>query len=99
MSNGSEELTNVGGLWLMNSRCLSRGGTGGGVGGSGACCYCCCALLSWRISSCSWRIPSVYPLALGASPGVPAASARAYLPWCLSYVALSASGLVLRDQL
>jgi hypothetical protein len=43
--------------------------------------------------------PSVSPLALGASPGVPVASARAYLPWCLPSVALSASGLQLRDQL
>ena len=43
--------------------------------------------------------PGVYPLALGASPGVPAASARAYPPWCLPSVALSASGLQLRDQL
>jgi hypothetical protein len=43
--------------------------------------------------------PSIYPLALGASPGVPAASARAYPPWCLPSVALSASGLQLRDQL
>jgi hypothetical protein len=52
---GSRELANVGGLWLMNSRCLSRGGTGGGGGGgSGACC--CCALRSWRISSLSWCI-------------------------------------------
>jgi hypothetical protein len=43
--------------------------------------------------------PGVYPLTLGASPGVPAASARAYPPWCRPYVALSASGLQLRDQL
>jgi hypothetical protein len=43
--------------------------------------------------------PSVSPLALGASPGVPAASVRAYLPWCLPSVALSASGLQLWDQL
>ena len=43
--------------------------------------------------------PGVSPLALGASPGVPAASARAYPPWCLPSVALSASGLQLRDQL
>jgi hypothetical protein len=36
--NGSEELEKVGGLWLMNSRCLSLGGAGGvGVGG---CWYC-----------------------------------------------------------
>ena len=43
--------------------------------------------------------PGVYPLALGTSPSVPAASARAYPPWCLPFVALSASGLQLRDQL
>jgi hypothetical protein len=36
--------------------------------------------------------PGVYPLALSASPSVPAASARAYPPWCLPSVALSASG-------
>jgi hypothetical protein len=41
--------------------------------------------------------PVIYHLALGASPGVPVASARAYLPWCLSSIALSASGLQLRD--
>jgi hypothetical protein len=29
--------------------------------------------------------PGVSPLALGASPGVPAASTRAYLSWCLPY--------------
>jgi hypothetical protein len=52
--SGSGELAKVGGLWLINSRCLSRGGSGGGGGGSGACC--CCTLLSWRISSLSWRI-------------------------------------------
>jgi hypothetical protein len=43
--------------------------------------------------------PDVYPLALGASLGVPAASARAYLPWCLSSVALSLSVLQQRGQL
>ena len=43
--------------------------------------------------------PGVYPLALGASHSVPAASAHAYPPWCLPSVALSASGLQLRDQL
>jgi hypothetical protein len=43
--------------------------------------------------------PSVSPLALGASPGVPAAFARAYPPWCLPSIALSASWLQLRDQL
>jgi hypothetical protein len=37
-------------------------------------------------------IPVVYPLVLGASPGVPTASARAYPPRCLPSVALSASG-------
>jgi hypothetical protein len=36
--------------------------------------------------------PSVYPLTLGASPSVSTASARAYPPWCLPSVALSASG-------
>jgi hypothetical protein len=41
--------------------------------------------------------PGVYPLALGASPGVPTTSTHAYPPWCLPYVALSASGLQLRD--
>jgi hypothetical protein len=35
--SGSGELANVGGLWLINSGCLSKGGTGGGGGGSGAC--------------------------------------------------------------
>jgi hypothetical protein len=39
------------------------------------------------------------PLALGASLGVPVASAHAYLPWCQPSVALFASGLQLRDQL
>jgi hypothetical protein len=43
--------------------------------------------------------PSVSRLALGASPGVPASSARAYPSWCLPSVALSASGLQLRDLL
>jgi hypothetical protein len=36
--------------------------------------------------------PGVYPLILGASPGIPATSAHAYPPWCLPSVALSASG-------
>jgi hypothetical protein len=36
------------------------------------------------------------PLALGASLGVPAAFVRAYQPWCLPSVALSASELQLR---
>jgi hypothetical protein len=43
--------------------------------------------------------PGIYALALGTSPGVPVASARAYPPWCLPSVALSASRLQLRDQL
>jgi hypothetical protein len=43
--------------------------------------------------------PGIYPLSLGASPGVPTASVRAYPPWCLPSVALSASGLELWDQL
>ena len=43
--------------------------------------------------------PGASPLALGASLSVPAASARAYPPWCLPSVALSTSGLQLRDQL
>jgi hypothetical protein len=34
--SGSGELENVGGLWLVNSRCLSLGGAGGG--GGGGCC-------------------------------------------------------------
>ena len=33
----------------------------------------------------------VYPPALGASPGVPAASEHAYLSWCLPSVASSSS--------
>jgi hypothetical protein len=43
--------------------------------------------------------PDVSPLVLGASPGVPAASARAYPPWCLPSVASSSSELQLWDQL
>jgi hypothetical protein len=39
--------------------------------------------------------PSVSHLVLGASPGVPAASARAYPPWCLPSVASSSSELQL----
>jgi hypothetical protein len=42
--------------------------------------------------------PGVYPLALGASPDVPTASAHAYPPWCLPSVALFASGLKQLDQ-
>jgi hypothetical protein len=46
--SGSGEMVKVGGLWLINSRCLSRGGSGGGGGGggggNGTCC--CCPLLS-----------------------------------------------------
>jgi hypothetical protein len=37
--------------------------------------------------------PGVYPLGLGASSGVPAASARAYPPWCQPSAALSSSVL------
>jgi hypothetical protein len=36
-SSGSGELAKVDSLWLINSRCLSRGGTGGGGGGNGTC--------------------------------------------------------------
>jgi hypothetical protein len=36
--------------------------------------------------------PGVYPVVLGASPGILATSARAYPPWYLPPVALSASG-------
>jgi hypothetical protein len=43
--------------------------------------------------------PSVYPLALGASPSVPAAYARAYLPWCQPSIALSSSVLQQLGQL
>jgi hypothetical protein len=43
--------------------------------------------------------PDASPPAFGASLGVPAASARAYPPWCQPSVALSASRLQLRDQL
>jgi hypothetical protein len=43
--------------------------------------------------------PGVYPLVPGTSPDVPAASARAYPPWCLPSVALSASGQKLWDRL
>jgi hypothetical protein len=43
--------------------------------------------------------PSVYPLAIGASPGVLAASAHAYLPWCLPSVALSSFVLQQLGQL
>jgi hypothetical protein len=35
----------------------------------------------------------VFPPALGTSPGVPAASEHAYLPWCLPSVASSSSKL------
>jgi hypothetical protein len=37
---GSRELAKVGGLWLINSWCLSRGGSGGGGGDNGTCCGC-----------------------------------------------------------
>jgi hypothetical protein len=43
--------------------------------------------------------PGASPLALGASLGVPAASVRAYSPWCLPSAALSASELQLWDHL
>jgi hypothetical protein len=43
--------------------------------------------------------PGVSPFALGASLGVLTASVRSYPPWCLPSVALSTSGLQLRDQL
>jgi hypothetical protein len=43
--------------------------------------------------------PGVYLLVSGASPGVPAASARAYPPWCLPSVALSSSVLQQLGQL
>jgi hypothetical protein len=42
--------------------------------------------------------PGASPPSLGASLGVPAASARAYLPQYQSSVALSTSGLQLLDQ-
>ena len=42
---------------------------------------------------------SVSPLALSASPGVPATSARVYPPWCLPSVALSSSELQPLGQL
>jgi hypothetical protein len=43
--------------------------------------------------------PGASPLALGASFGVPAASVRAYLPWCQPSVALSSSVLQQLGQL
>jgi hypothetical protein len=43
--------------------------------------------------------PSVYPLSPSASSGIPTASARAYLPWYLPYVASSSSELQLLGQL
>jgi hypothetical protein len=43
--------------------------------------------------------PGASPLALGASLGIPAASARAYPPPYHASTALSASKLQLRDQL
>jgi hypothetical protein len=43
--------------------------------------------------------PVVYLLALGASPSVPAASTRAYPPWCQPSVALSSSVLQQLGQL
>ena len=41
----------------------------------------------------------VYPPALGASPGVPAASAHAYPPWCQPSAALSSFVLEQLGQL
>jgi hypothetical protein len=43
--------------------------------------------------------PGIYPLALSASPAVPAAFALAYPPWCLPTVALFSSVLQQRGQL
>jgi hypothetical protein len=43
--------------------------------------------------------PDVYPLSPGAYLGVPAASMRAYPPWCLPSVASSSSELQLLGQL
>jgi hypothetical protein len=43
--------------------------------------------------------PSASPPSLGASLGVPATSVLAYPQWCQPSIALSASGLQLRDQL
>jgi hypothetical protein len=87
----------------MNSRCLSQGGTGGGGGGSGTCCCCCCCCcvpFSPGVSPLAPNtFPGVYPLALGASLGFPAASARAYPPWYLPSVALSSSVLQQLGQL
>jgi hypothetical protein len=78
--SGSEELENVGGLWLINSRCLSIGGAGGGGGGS-----CCCSCRTWRISWRSCLISCVFPAVPGASPVVPVAFVLAFLSWCLSF--------------
>jgi hypothetical protein len=83
----------------MYSRCLSRGGTGGGVE---AVVFAAVAVAPFSPGVSPLALGAslgVSPLALGASSGIPAASARAYLPWCLPSVALSASGLQLRDQL
>jgi hypothetical protein len=43
--------------------------------------------------------PAIYPLSPGASLGIPAASVRAYPPWCLPSVASSSSKLQLLGQL
>jgi hypothetical protein len=72
----------------MNSRCLSQGGSGeqAKIGGL------------WLAAVAPFT-PGASPLALGASLGVPVASAHVYPPWCQPSVALSASELQLRDQL
>ena len=43
--------------------------------------------------------PGASPPSLGTSPDAPVTSVHAYLPWYHPYVALSASGLQLLDQL
>jgi hypothetical protein len=100
VSSGSGELANVSGLWLMNSRFLSRGGTGGGVVAVVLAVVAVVVVVPFSPGVSPLALgasPGVSPLALGASPSVPAASAHTYLPWCLPSVALSASRLQLRD--
>ena len=70
-SSGSGELANVGGLWLMNSWCLSRGGTGGGVEAV--------VLAVVPVAVAPFSL-GVSPLALGASPVVLLAHLLAFLP-------------------
>jgi hypothetical protein len=65
--SGSGELAKVGGLWLINSWCLSRGGSGGGV-------------VAMGLALVAPSSPDASPLSLGASLGVPDASAHAYPP-------------------